>query len=208
MLRFGPQTRQMVLAITIAVIAALGLAGTVTYGFSSTTSNTTSTTSSAIAGIDCTTTNPPMLNLPPNSTLKEDGTTTIGGTSYWYVSFIEGNMTTVYFRGVQFALNEGALRLPTTPGYEIHGSNATFLITKTGPGLPSCGDFLPQITITFPDSTSVVYNRETVTLTAVGANITYDKPSSNPWFSQHVSPQVGVAYQTDGGEITLYVSTS
>ena len=200
----------MVFAAAMAVVAALGLAGAVTYGFSSTATATTSVTSSTIPGIDCTTTSPPMLNLPPNSTLKEDGTTMIGGTSYWYVSFILGNLTTVYFHGVQFAFNTGVFELPKTPGYQISGGNVTSLITKYWPstGSPGCLYFLPQITVAFPDGSSVVYNKETVTLTAVGANITYDKPSSNPWFTPHTSPQAGVGYQINGGTMTLYVSTS
>lgn len=209
MMGFNPQKKQMVFAIAIAVMAALGLAVTVTFGFSSTVSTTTNTTNTSS---DCTHTNPPMLSLPPNSTLKEEGTTVIGGTTYSYVSFIEGNLNTVNFHGVTFAFNDFLLPSPPQGGY-VSIVNATMLReTKTTNssgfgGLGGCMGFLPQITITFGDGSSVVYNRATVTVTAVSANETFDKPSSNPWFTQHTAPQAGVAYQTNGGEITLYVST-
>jgi hypothetical protein len=209
MMGLGPQNRQMVVAVTLAVVAALGIAATVTYGFSSATSSTAGTTSNTIPSIDCTSTKPPMLNVSPNSTLKEDGTTEIGGTSYWYVSFIQGNLTTVYFHGVQFAFND--FMGSTFPGVSVGSQisiDATLLTTKTSPSGLYCASFLPQITITFPDGSSVVYNKETVSLTPVGANITFAKPASNPWFTQHISPQAGLAYQTNGGQITLYVSVS
>jgi len=201
---FDSQKRQMVLAVTIAVIAALGLAVSVSYGFSSTGTTTTSTTISN----NCTLTNPPMLSLPPNSTLKENGTISIGGTTYWYVTFIKGNLTTVNFHGVQFSFNAGFVQ-PPFAGSEVQVNNATRLSTSgNSNSLGGCGSFLPQVTLTFHDGSSVVYNKEIVTITAIGANVTYAKPISNPWFTQHTSPQAGVGYQTNGGEMTLYVSTS
>ena len=205
-MRFSRLRREIVAAVAVAVIAALGLAASVSYGFSSASTKTSTT----IPGIDCTKTNPPMLNLPAGSVLKEDGTSVINGAPYWYVSFIQGNLTTVNFHGVQFAFNSGigVPRLPNSTGSQIEFSNATLLTGPHSPGSPTCGGFLPQITITFPDGSSVVYNKETITLTAIGANITWAKPLSNPWFTPHVSPQAGVAFQTDGEEITLYVSAS
>ena len=201
---FNTQKRQMIIAISVAVIAALGLAATVAYAFSSTGAGNNTTVN--LGSIDCTSTNPPMLNLPAGSTLKEDGTTVIGGTTYWYVSFIQGNLTTVNFHGVQFAFNSFVWGNDSLGAqFTIQGTDLT---TKTSPNGLYCWATLPQITITFPDGSAVVYNRETVALTAVGANITFDTPSSNPWFTQHLSPQAGVGYQTDGGEITLYVSTT
>lgn len=199
------QKRQTILAVSLAVITALGLAATVTYAVPSAGSSTSSSTT-YLGSIDCTKTNPPMLNLPAGSTLNADGTTMIGGTSYWYVSFIQGNLTTVDFHGVLFTFN-GFVWGNASLGAQFN-IKGTDLTTKTSPNGLYCGTTLPQITITFPDGTVAVYNKETVTLTAVGANITFDTPSSNPWFTQHTSPQAGIGYQTDGGEITLYVSTT
>ena len=200
---FNTQKRQMVLAISVAVIAAIGLAVSVTYAFSIPRGPTIN-----LGSIDCTKTNPPMLNLPAGSTLREDGTEVINGTTFWYVSFIQGNLTTVYFHGVQFAFNEVAYdSINSSIGAQIT-SKEVDLTTKVSPTGIYCGYTLPQITITFPSGSVVVYNKETVAITALGANITYDTPSSNPWFTQHISPQAGVGYQTNGGKITLYVSTS
>ena len=196
------QKKQMVLAISVAVVTALGLAVSVVYGFSSMGSGTDKTI--YLGSIDCTQTTPPMLNLPAGSALHEDGTTVIGGTTYWYVSFIQGNLTTVTFQGVQFAFNSFVWGNDSLGAqFTIKGTDLT---TKTDPNGLYCGYTLPQITITFSDGSSVVYNKETVNVTALGANIVFDTPSSNPWFTQHVSAQAGVAYQTNGGEITLYVS--
>jgi len=198
---FNTQKRQMILAISVAVIAALGLAVSVTYAFSIPRGSTIN-----LGSIDCTKTNPPMLNLPAGSTLKEDGTEVVNGTTFWYVSFIQGNLTTVYFHGVQFAFNEIASdSINSTIGAQIT-SKEVDLTTKTTPSGLYCGYTLPQITITFPNGSVVVYNKETVAITALGANIVFDTPSSNPWFTQHISPQAGVGYQTNGGEIPLCVS--
>jgi hypothetical protein len=161
---------------------------------------------------------PWYLNLPSNGTLKEDGTTIIGGTEYWYVSFVMGNLTSVNFQGVNFAFNSS--QGPITMGASITIYNFTQLTvsavqyntTRSGPQGCGLGYPLPQITITFKDGSSVVYNRFSYSITKTSSltiiNGTFDKPTSNPWFTQHVSPQAGIAYQVNGGQITLYVGKS
>jgi hypothetical protein len=95
----------MVLASVFAVIAALGLAASVSLAFASTSSQTQT---ASTYSIDCSKTSIPILNLPQTVQLKENGTTTIGGTTYWYVTFIPGwakaNESTATFHGVKFTL--------------------------------------------------------------------------------------------------------
>jgi hypothetical protein len=78
-------------------------------------------------------------------------------------------------------------------------------------GNPSCWFFLPWFGISFSDGTTVGYNSYTASINTRGTqgNLTFNNvPASSPWFTQHTGPQAGVGYQTDGGEITLYVSVS
>jgi hypothetical protein len=204
------QKRKMVLASVLAAVAAIGLAASVSLTFASTPNQTQTTNTTNY--IDCTSTNPPILNLPQTGQLKENGTTKINGVTYWYVTFIPGwskaNVSIVTFHGVTFTLTVPLIEPPKTQGeFSLTFENATELILKASGSL-YCSQELPPIQITFADGLSVAYNRETVIIGANSAVITFDKPSSNPWFTQHTAPQAGVGYQVNGGEITLYVSTS
>jgi hypothetical protein len=81
------------------------------------------------------------------------------------------------------------------------------LITSTS-GALYCGQELPPIQISFADGSTAAYNSEKVTVGANSGVIVFDKPPNNPWFARHLAPQAGVGYMINGGEITLYVSTS
>lgn len=204
------QKRKMVVASVLAVVAALGLAASVSLTFASSSSQTQTTNTPNL--IDCTSTNPPILNLPPTGQLKENGTTKINGVTYWYVTFIPGwskaNVSTVTFHGVTFMLTVPLIEPPKTQGeFALTFQNATELMLKASGSL-SCSQELPPIQITFADGLSVAYNHETVIIGANSAVITFDKPSSNPWFTGHLAPQAGVGYQVNSGEVTLYVSTN
>ena len=196
----------MVLAVAVSVIAAIGLAASVNYAFALATSTQTATNSNYQ---DCTKTNPPMLRLSEFNQLKENGTTTINGTTYWYVSFIPEvpNLTSVIvFHGVTFTLNVPMVNT-NIEGFGMTVENGTFLTTIQGDN-GRCGYLLPSIKIAFGDGMSVNYNSETITVNGNSALIVLDKPTSNPWFTPHTSPQAGVGYQSIGGLLTLYVSTS
>ncbi len=147
-------------------------------------------------------------------------TTTINGTKYWYVTIVPGSsmsdLSWYLFHGVNFSFSQLAgsvLGSPSTKGAQWTITNATMLAGRTGGGV-SCLCLLPSIGIYFSDGHSEGYNAATI---IVGANatasaatgiITFNEPASNPWFTQHIAPQAGVAYLADGGEITLYVSVS
>jgi hypothetical protein len=199
------QNGRTVLAVAVAVFAALGLAASVNYAFAPTTTQTQTTTPSNYQNCG----NVTMVRLPQSIQLKENGTTTVNGTTYWYVSFIPeftGPTSVVLFQGVTFTLTVPLLDVNVT-GFEQTIENATMMTTIQGTG-SACGYNLPSIKIAFSDGTSVGYNSETITVNGNQALIVLDKPTSNPWFTAHTSPQAGVGYQTSGGEMTLYVSTS
>ncbi|MDG6947421.1 MAG: hypothetical protein JRN44_02725 [Nitrososphaerota archaeon] len=179
-----------------------------------------------------------------NVTLAANGTTTINGKAYWYVTFIPeftSYMDEAYinFHGVTFFLSSvvqyeysgrmqgmagvanstSSVMLPVD--YKISLSDATMLVAKTSSGAP-CSYFLPQVTVqwNFPVSEHIPsqsYNQASITFTQIGANktnfidsevVSFPPSLPNPWFTQGVDPQAGVSYQTNGGGITLYVSTS
>jgi hypothetical protein len=176
-----------------------------------------------------------------NVTLAANGTTTIAGKTYWYVTFIPvftSFMEAAYinFHGVTFFLSsvvqyEYSGRMQGGAGtgngtmlpvdYEISVNDATMLVAKTSSGSP-CTYFLPQFTVewAFPvlEHTSwQSYNQASIAFSQIGVNktnfidsevVSFTPPLPNPWFSQGVDPQAGVSYQANGGEITLYVSTS
>ena len=128
------------------------------------------------------------------------------GSSTAFEGFINGTVVPVDFR------------------YNVYG--ATVLTARTSTNLP-CSYTLPQVAVewggaftsppTFSPSSWETFNKAVIetydihinqTTALDQENIYFSPPSSNPWFTQHLSPQAGVGYQTDGGEITLYVSTS
>ena len=175
-----------------------------------------------------------------NVTLAANGTTTINGTTYWYVTFVPvftsymdeayvnfHNVTFFLSSVVQyaysgrmqgFAVSNGTL-LPVD--YKISLGDATMLVAKTSSGSP-CTYFLPQFTVqwNFPVSQHdswQSYNQASMAFSQIGSNktnfidsevVSFPYSLPNPWFSQGVNPQAGVSYQANGGEITLYVSTS
>ena len=147
-------------------------------------------------------------------------TTTINGTTYWYVTIVPGSsmayQSWLLFHGVNFSISQFAgsvLGDPSTKGAQWTIANATVLTGRTDGGV-SCLYLLPSIGIYFSDGSSEGYNAATImvsanaTASAATGVITFDEPTSNLWFTQHLAPQAGVAYQGDGGEITLYVSVS
>jgi len=242
---------------------ALALATSMTYAFPSSPRTGSSTFVVSLTGTvvpippqtgnlpgpgmpECLSDVPHVLNLPRNVTLTENGTISIGNTTYWYVSFVPRwtsfiDYSIVSFHSVDFSLSaveqyelsgsstafEGFVNgtvVPVDFRYSVYG--ATVLTARTNSNL-RCPYTLPQIAVewggaftsppTFSPSSWETFNKaviETYNIhinqtTAVDQeNIYFSPPSSNPWFTQHLSPQAGVGYQTDGGEITLYVSTS
>jgi hypothetical protein len=183
-----------------------------------------------------------------NVTLAANGTTTINGKTYWYVTFIPvftSFMDEAYinFHNVTFFLssvvqyeysgrmqgfagfvshnNSSASYGPLPVDYQISVNDATMLVAKTSSGSP-CTYFLPQFTVewNFPvsqHSSWQSYNGASIAFSQIGVNktnvidsevVSFTPPLPNPWFTQGVDPQAGVSYQANGGEITLYVSTS
>lgn len=202
----------MVLAVAVSVIAAVGLAASVNYVFASTTSTQTNTSSN---NQDCVNPTQPSLILPQFVQLKENGTTTINGTNYWYVNFIPvfvNGTTLVVFHGVTFTFTIPLVDEngnPTQPlGSEWVVDNFTEITIMQGTDGSRCGYMLPSIKIAFGDGSSVNYNSQTTIVNGNTAHTIFDKPTSNPWFTPHASPQAGVGYQSIGGSLTLYVSTS
>jgi len=154
-------------------------------------------------------------------TEDELNTTTINGTTYWYVTIVPGSsmgyQSWIMFHGVNFSIGQQAgqvLGNKATRGTQWTIIDATVLTGRTDGGV-SCSYLLPSIGITFPDGSSADYNGAVIAVSsppttkenATGV-ITFDGPSSNPWFTPHLGPQAGVSYQAYGGEITLYVSVS
>ncbi len=196
----------MALAVAVAVIAALGLAASVNYAFASAGSTQTSTATTTETSTT-TVTSQSSLGAPQVDQLKENGTTTINGTTYWYVSFIPNHGVSLYdtviiFHGVTFTLTE-PFATTAVPGYETVIPNMTLW--------PGGGYLLPTIKIAFGGGTSTVYNDATITVKGNVYTIIFDKPTSNPWFSEHTAPQAGIGYGPLAGQMTpmtLYVSTS
>lgn len=207
-----------------AVAVAIGLAISITLAFPP-----AAQAPKRFSSGSCPSTGLPLDILPPVSVLKPNGTVTINGTTYWYVTFIpDVSLTSEGFRfqGVNFSMGSASSDILVS-GARWTLTNDTVLTTLVN-GRPSCWFFLPWVGISFSDGSSVEYNTYTASV-GVGPgnnqttyNLTFDRPTSNPWFTQpfwfntqqnltlrlHTDPQAGVGYQTDGGEITLYVSTS
>lgn len=209
---FG-QKRRVVITSAIAVVAALGLAASVTYAFGSSLGpgGVTTIVNTSVNSIDCTKISGHQLTLGQQPIqLAENGTVTLGGRTYWYATFIPrydgSTVSTIMFHGVNFTFT-----VPIAAGVANEGTwrftNNTLLITSTNGGA-YCAYWLPPMKISFVDGASVTYNNETITTTGNGGLIVFDKPATNPWFTEHLSPQAGVQYQSNGGEITFYVSTS
>lgn len=231
----GGQKRQIVAAAAIAVVAGLALAASVYYMVgpdqtaSSTTSaggpvamlvgtttvvRTTTVTNTVVGGgassLDCFNVSGRPLYLGDHPIqLAADGTSSINGTEYWYATFVPTwngtDQATILFQGVSFTMTAPDSMAEMKVGQSWSMTNTTFLVTLTQ-GAGHCGYELPPIKVSFGDGSSANYNTETVAVGANGGTINFDKPSSNPWLTQHTSPQAGVGYQTDGGQITLYVS--
>lgn len=106
--------------------------------------------------------------------------------------------------------------------FKISVNDATVLVAQTSSGSP-CSYFLPSFTVEWGgnQANSIPswenYNQAAIGTYDIGRNQTtvidqetigFPSTLPNPWFTQHVDPQAGVSYQTNGGEITLYVSTS
>lgn len=206
------QRRRVVATSTVAVVVALALAASVTYAFGSNLGpgGTTTIVNTQVNSIDCTKVSGHQLTLGQQPIpLSENGTATLGGRTYWYATFIpryDGSPnSTIMFHGVNFTFT-----MPIAPGVAEQGHwiflNQTVMITSSSGG-DYCAYWLPPVVISFGDGASVAYNSETITSTGTGGIIAWDKPTSNPWFSDHLSPQAGLQYQSSGGEITLYVSS-
>jgi hypothetical protein len=239
-----------VLASTLAVLATIGLTLSVTYALPPSPRST-----NPIPSSDCLSSVPNVLNLPYNITLKEDGTTTIGNTTYWFVSFIP-RFTDVYlgsyvtFHGVDFYMDpivqRGGSSGASGPGvfYDEEGNAITTTITSALPEKISvafetvmtartadnapCPYALPWFTVMWPtkcvipqwphcgwDGRQETYNAALLSTRSLNntskVDITYisfPQYLPNPWFTHHTSPRAGIAYQTNGGKITFYVSTS
>jgi len=233
----GGQRRQIVIASAVAVVAGLALAASVYYTFGSgqmpystiiaggptativstiTIVNTTTVTKNTVVNggadsIDCSNVTGHVLYLGSQPIrLAANGTSSINGSKYWYGTFIPmwngTNKSTIQFQGVNFTITAPDPSAEMKMGETWSISNGTLLTTSTHGGL-YCGYYLPPIKIGFEDGSSAVYNGETVTVGANGGAIKFDRPSSNPWFTQHTSPLAGVGYRANGGEITLYVSS-
>ena len=220
----------------MAVIAGLVLAASVYYTFGSgqvpnstafaggstatlvsttTIVNTTTVTNTVVNlaadSIDCSNVSgrPHYLGSQPIR-LAPGGTSSVNGIRYCYATFIPmwhgTSQSTIQFQGVNFTVTapypSGGIRVGET--WILR--NTTFLTTSTHGGM-YCGYELPPVKVSFGDGSSVVYNGETVAVGANGGTITFDRPSGNPWFTQHTAPQAGLGYQLEGGEITLYVSS-
>jgi len=179
-----------------------------------------------------------------NVTLAANGTTTVNGKTYYYVTFIPEftsfmDEAYIHFQNVTFFLSsvvqyEYSGRMQGEAGvvnstsnimlpvdYQISVNDATMLVAKTSSGSP-CTYFLPQFTVEW--NTSALehsswqsYNQASIAFSQIGANktnfidsevISFTPPLPSPWFTQGVDPQAGIGYQANGGEITLYVSTS
>jgi hypothetical protein len=202
----------MVLAVAVSVIAAVGLAASVNYAFALASSTQTSTSSNNQA---CENMTQPSLILPEVVQLKENGTTSINGTTYWYVSFIPvfvNGTTLVIFHGVTFTFSIPLVDRNGNPtqsvGSEWVVDNFTEITIAQYADGSRCGYMLPSVKIAFGDGSSANYNTETTIVNGNTAHTIFDKPTSNPWFTPHTSPQAGVGYQSLGGSLTLYVSTS
>jgi hypothetical protein len=189
-----------------AVAVAIGLAISITFAFPSPAAPDRFSSGS------CPSTGLPKSGPFPTSTLTPNGTVTVNDTTYWYVTIIPNTSLTgesFRFQGVNFSMGSASSDILVS-GVKWTTSNATVLLTLVN-GNPSCWFFLPWFGISFSDGTTVVYNSYTASVNAGGTqgNLTFNNaPASNPWFTQHTGPQAGVGYQTDGGEITLYVSVT
>jgi hypothetical protein len=131
----------------------------------------------------------------------------LDGRNYWsYTVPVEYNMTTLTFRGVRFdfayAISEASFSAYT----EI--SHGTTVTSPCPPGAMAgaslCSQFVPQVRVAFPDGTVEYFNQAT----AANKTLTYQPPSSYPWLSAHVSPQVAIMLNTDAptASLSFYIS--
>jgi len=211
----------MVVASVLAVVAALSLAASVSYAFAPASVQTSTSTNTTTTSINTTTTTtiistntytvPLSSGQPQLFQLKENGTTTINATTYWYVSFepfalssglFDGGV--IAFHGVTFTFTAPLIRTNITR-FQLTVVNETFVGG-------SSGYLLPSVKITFGDGMSTFYNSQTIAMNGnSSAVITMDRPTSNPWFTEHAAPQAGVGYGPDNGQMTrmtLHVSTT
>ena len=117
----------------------------------------------------------------------------------------------------QFGSTTNGTLVPVTiVGFHI--VNPTLLVARATGG-SKCSYLLPSVRVSFSYGWSTTYNPAVGVSRTISVNQTtfvakeslgFTPPTSNPWWYEdpwHMGPRVGIAYQTDGGEITLFVSS-
>lgn len=136
-------------------------------------------------------------------------TVTVDGSAYYSTTVpVTYNMSTLTFKGVRFDFAYIFTETPAVGPYK-NWRNVTSVTAPCPPGAMGgaslCSEGLPQVQVTFPDGSVEYFNRAT----AVSSTVTYQRPSSYPWFSTHRNPEVAIMLNTNAptASLTLYVST-
>jgi hypothetical protein len=141
------------------------------------------------------------------SGMKETTVTLNGSTYYSTTVPVLWNLTTLTFKGIVFSFTLGLAEQNFAPYTRIQGMTGVTVPCPPGTegGIELCTEFLPQIQVSFPDGSVEYFNKATV----VNTSVTYERPTSYPWFSIHTDPRVAIMLNTNAptASLTLYVST-